>query len=284
MANRIAYLTSKVFDHSPVDEFCDFAKANGVDFCVDNFDFTLLTKADFDKLSSYDAIIVSSSVNMETTKVFALASKLGLYARCSFKPADSGNLTHSNLIVVSDIPSGENGEFSVGKQFGREASITLRYSEIEIERTARVAYELAETRNKKLILSDTTAPRHLTMLWRKIVSDINEDYPNVHLEFESVFETTRKLVSSNLDFDVLLTTETYFDAFSSIADKYNTLGNGTATIAYLGETNVGLYTTEMPAMFSPLFDLLAISKMLDYSFDLPALSDAWKNRIKSLNN
>ena len=279
MAYKIAYLTSKVFEHSPADEFCEFAKANGVDFCVENFELAHLTPDDSFSIATANAIIISSSINADCNLAPLIANKLNLYARCAFKPANSDNLTHSNTIVVSDVPTLENGELGVSSQFGREASITLRYSEIEIERTARIAYEFAEARDKKLTLSDTTAPRHLTMLWRKIVSDINEDYPSVHLEFESVFETTKKLVSSNADYDVLLTTETYFDAFSSMADKYSPLGDGTATIAYLGETTVGLYATERPAVFSPLLDSLAISKMLDHSFDLAPLSEAWKEKI-----
>lgn len=282
MAHKIAYLTTKVFEHSPADEFCEFAKTHGVDFCVQTVDASAPLNDVFAKVSPCDAVVVSSACDADDSKIFAISMRLGLYARCAFKPSDFGNLTHSNLIVVSDVPTLENGEFAVGKQFGREASITLRYSEIEIERTARIAYEFAEARDKKLTLSDTTAPRHLTMLWRKIVSDVNEDYPSVRLDFESVFETTGKLVSSNADYDVLLTTETYFDAFSSMADKYSPLGDGTATIAYLGETAVGLYATERPATFSPLFDCLAISKMLDHSFDLAPLSEAWKEKINNL--
>ena len=281
MNGKIAFLKSSKLSSSPFDEFCNLAKSHGVDFVVKNFDADSLTSEDVKELSLFDAIVVSSSANLNSTLLDSIASRLNLYAKCVFKNTDFGNLTSQNLVIVSDVLASENGGFGTSREFGRQAFDTLRYSELEIERTARIAFELAEKRAHALTLADAVHIRNTTALWRKIVSDINEDYPSVHLEFDSIFDVTKGL-AAHKEYDVVLTSYSQFDALSGVADAMNPLGDGTSTIAYLGETTVGLYATERPATYAPLFDMLAISKMLEYSFDLPALKNAWENEINKV--
>ena len=157
----------------------------------------------------------------------------------------------------------------------------LRYSELEIERTARIAFELAEKRAHLLTLADAMSTKKTTALWRKIVSDINEDYPSVHFEFANIFDVTKALWGEH-KFDVILTPSAQFEALSGAADVMNHLGDGTSAVAYLGETTVGLYATERPMVYAPLFDMLATSKMLELSFDLPELLNAWQNEINKV--
>lgn len=279
MNGKIAYLKSSKLSASPINEFCNLAKSFGVDFAVENFDADALTSEDLSKLSLFDAIVVSSSANLNSSFLNAVATRLNLYAKCVFKNTDFSNLSGSNLAIVSDVVAFENGGFGTSQEFGRQAFDTLRYSELEIERTARIAFELAEKRAHALTLADAMQTRNTTALWRKIVSDINEDYSSVHLELESIFDVTKALAARK-EFDVILTSYSQFDALSGVADAFSPLGDGTSTVAYLGETTVGLYATERPAVYAPLFDMLALSKMLEHSFDLPELLKAWQSKIK----
>ena len=284
MSNKIAYLFSKkhTLSHLPIDDFASFAESNQVNFEIVKIAFDELNKDTLATISTCDAVVAGSFEDANPHLLDALARRLNLYAKCAFKTSGSSNLTHSNTIIVANVAKLEDGEFASTKEFGREAVDKLRYSELEIERTARIAYELAENRNHSLKLSDTTAPKKTSALWRKIVSDINEDYPSVRLNFESVFEATKQLIKNPKYYDVILTNDTYFEAFSGMADLHSPLGEGTSTVAYLGETTVGLYATENPAVYSPLFDMLAIEKMLAHSFDLPALLAAWRDEINKV--
>ena len=283
MANKIAYIVSKKYNLHifPIDEFAKFAESNGVDFVVERYSFDNLSKQTITNLFACDAVVVGSFHEANAQLLDALGAELNLYAKCSFKPTDLGNLTTQNVIVVSNVAKHAEGEFATSKAFGREAVDTLKYSELEIERTARIAYEFAEKRNHDLSLSDANTSKKSSVLWRKIVSDINEDYPSVRLDFESIQKTTHAFMDGTKSYDVILATDIYFDAMSGIVDLKNALGKGTSTLAYLGETAFGLYATECPDMFSPLFDYLAIDKMLACSFDMPKLLNAWRKKINS---
>ena len=283
MAYKIAYLKSKFMTaRTTACEFQDFAKSQGVDFALENFDFESVKTDDLKKISTCDAVVLSSAFCANSDAVESLARHLNLYAKCVTKFAKTDNLIGKNVILVSDVQADDSGEFRARAEFGREAVHSLHISELEIERTARIAYEIAETRTRRLVLSDANAPANASKLWRKIVSDINEDYPLVHLEFEGLFDTTRKASTTPDAYDVILTPSAHFDAISGTLDAHNGLGSGTATICYLGETNVGAYGTERPSVFSPLFDFIALEKMLEHSFDLPALAVAWRDKVQNM--
>ncbi|MBQ9276233.1 MAG: hypothetical protein IJ226_01405 [Clostridia bacterium] len=278
MAYKVAYI-SKHGKFDAASEFESFAKSHGVSFAVERIDAGDLKDCGWERLSSFDAVVLSSHLGACEQFAGSLASSLSLYAKCTFKCTDSGNLTRSNLIIVTDVQNDFDGGFATENEFGRYAHETRRYSELEIERTARIAYELAENRSKSLTLSDSPKGSHIASLWRKIVSDINEDYPSVHLEFESTFDTARKMAGNANGFDVILTENANSLALSGVADAKNPLGDGTSGVAYLGETTVGLYMTERAAVGASALDSLSFANMLDHSFDLPRLAEDWKIQI-----
>ncbi len=282
MAYKIAYLHSNQKGICPVDEFTTLAKSKGVDFIVQKFDIRSISNEILSQLRTFDAVIISGSPEIHESLIESLAANLNLYAKCCFKSTNSGNLTAQNLVIVTDTFSSENGGFASTKEFGREAYDTLKFSELEIERTARIAYELAEKMSNRITLSDTHVNLKTANLWRKIVSDINEDYPSCMLDFENIFDTTRKLAEDPSQYSVILADHNNFHALSGVADLKNPLGDGTSTIAYLGETTVGIYGTERANVYAPLFDCIAISKMLEHSFDLPVLYKAWTDSIQNL--
>ncbi len=252
MAYKIAFV-SKNNKYSPASDFETFAKSQGANFVVEKIDVDELKTKRY--LTAFDAVIISSFAGLHEQVVNHLASSLSLYAKCVFKTQNSGVLTQSNLVIVTDSHREIKGEFDSDKEFGRGAVETHRYSELEIERTARIAYEIAEQNHGYVTLSDAPRDTHIVSLWRKIVSDINEDYPSVRLEFESTFDTSRRLAmdaSQNRNdftsFNVILTESNNFHALSGVADAKNPLGDGTSPVAYLGETTVGLYSTERAAV------------------------------------
>lgn len=282
MAYKIAYLSGNATSVRHIDEFVALAQKFGADFVVDTFDARKLSKEDLKAFSKYDATLVAGTQDIHESLVESVALSQNLYAKCCFKSSKIGNLTAQNLIIVTDAFDGGNGGFATTQEFGREAFDTLKFSELEIERTARIAYELAEKSSGKVTLADTHANLKTANLWRKIVSDINEDYPSCRLDFESTFDTARKLAENPDEYGVILTSHNNFHALSGVADVGNPLGDGTSVVAYLGETTVGLYATERPNVYSPLFDCLALSKMLELSFDLPALLDAWRENVQNM--
>lgn len=282
MAYKIAYLYGNKSGSCPIDDFTAFAKEQGVDFVLHKLDARKIEDADLKAFSQYDAIIAAGTPVIHESVAEHIAASQNLYAKCSFKSTNISNLTAQNLVVVTDTFEIEGGGFATTKEFGREAFDTQRFSELEIERTARVAYELAEKSSRKVTLADAHESLKTANLWRKIVSDINEDYPTCALDFESTFDTARKLAENPDTYGVILTSHTNFHALSGVADLKSPLGDGTSVVAYLGETNVGLYTTERPNVYSPLFDCLALCKMLEHSFEMPALLAAWREKTQNL--
>ena len=111
-----------------------------------------------------------------------------------------------DLVTVRELTGGiyfgEHG-YRTGAA-GREAFDTECYAELEIERVARIAYELAEKRSRKVCLVDKANVLTSSRLWRKVVSDINEDYPSVQLDMMYVDNAAMQLALDPSQFDVPL--------------------------------------------------------------------------------
>lgn len=187
--------------------------------------------------------------------------------------------------VVGGIYFGENG-FRINDKFGREAFDTERYSELEIERVARIAYELARTRNKSVVLADKANNLTTSRLWRKIVTDINEDYPDVRLDMLDISEIAKYLAQNPARFDVILTTNLFGEAITAFVDALVGSENVMHTIT-LGDTTLGLYDAkcDTPECFAkngvvnPIGEILACASMLRLSLDLDKEATAIENAV-----
>ena len=281
MAFKIAYLKSRDVKYDSVtDAFVEFAKERGVEFEFETHEIGYIFPADSEWLKKYDAIIVQGApYNRE--RIEDIARNLGLVTKCAFKE-DFQHLSGSNQIFVTCISPKGLGEFRTTLKIGREAVESARHCELEIERATRHAYEFAEKRRQDLTLLYVTVSSVVTQIWDKVVSEINEDYPSVKLSFENGFEHTFATMRGDRQYDVVLMVYSIFDALSQATDKDLNIEVGASPIAYLGDTAVGMYATENPAAYSPFFDALAISKMLENSFDLPALAKDWKEQISKV--
>lgn len=137
----------------------------------------------FEKLKCGDALLFcgfNQGDRIDANFLLAIQKKFNLYATSQH---------YQNLTLVYDgfggIYHGKKG-FDTNKTFGREAYDIASYGELEVERTARIAYEIADCGNRKLLLADRADALVTSALWRKAVVDINEDYPYVNVDCKYV--------------------------------------------------------------------------------------------------
>lgn len=168
--------------------------------------------------------------------------------------------------------NGENGE---------EAYDTESYSRMEIERICKVAYECAMKRNKKLVSIDKANVLDTSRLWRRIVHEMNAQFPEVECTDMLVDNAAMQLVRNPSQFDVVVTTNMFGDILSDEASQI-TGSIGMLPSASLGNTKRGLYEPihgSAPDIAgqnkaNPIATVLSAAMMLLYSFDLAEESEA----------
>lgn len=196
-----------------------------------------------------------------------LFNSMGFYAHA--RANISYGAENLDVITVTDIRSAltSQGGFRNNDTFGREAYDNESYSELEIERVARVAYELAQTRRRNITLIDCADMLATSQLWRKIVSDINEDYPFVQVDYRLADEAVTELALDPSRFDVVLTS-------SLMGEFVNPLlacaaGKPHVSLsAALGDTAQGAYGVLSGALNNcGLYIALSAAMMLRHSFN-----------------
>jgi 3-isopropylmalate dehydrogenase len=137
-------------------------------------------------------------------------------ALVSLSPLRPERLARTDLLIVRELTGG----LYYGEPRGRtaaEAVNTLRYTAGEIERVARVAFESARGRRRKVTSVDKANVLEVSQLWRETVSRVATDYPEVQLEHLYVDFAAMRLVSDPATFDVLLTENLFGDILSDEA-------------------------------------------------------------------
>tara|TARA_R110002110_G_scaffold166602_2_gene367268 strand:- start:17162 stop:18253 length:1092 start_codon:yes stop_codon:yes gene_type:complete len=117
---------------------------------------------------------------------------------------------------------------------------TMKYYEPEIERIARVGFECAQKRNKKLCSVDKANVLEVSQLWRRVVEKIHKDYPDVVLSHMYVDNAAMQLVHKPKQFDVIVTENMFGDILSDCAAML-TGSIGMLPSASLNESEYGLY-------------------------------------------
>ncbi|WZL80076.1 3-isopropylmalate dehydrogenase [Vallitaleaceae bacterium 9-2] len=164
--------------------------------------------------------------------------------------------------------TGENGAFSYD---------TMMYSEKEVERIARNAFDIAMKRGKKLTSVDKANVLENSRLWRKVVLEVAKDYPEVELNHLYVDNAAMQLVINPKQFDTIVTGNMFGDILSDEASMI-TGSIGMLPSASLGETKIGMYEPihgSAPDIAgqdkaNPIATVLSMAMMLRYSFDLEA--------------
>ena len=161
-----------------------------------------------------------------------------------------------------------------GEPGSRVAINTMRYAENEIERIARVAFELARKRNQKVLSVDKANVLECSRLWRDVVTRIASDYPEVKLSHQYIDSAAMLLVQRPTDFDVVLTENMFGDILSDQAG--GVVGSlGLLASASIGG-KVGLYEPVHGSapdiagkgIANPLGAILSAAMLLRHSFHL----------------
>jgi 3-isopropylmalate dehydrogenase len=224
-----------------------------------------------------------------------IRSQLGLYA--NLRPAllypqlvDASSLKPEvvsglDILIVRELAGGiyfgeprgirvlENGE--------REGYNTYKYSESEIIRIGRTAFEMARKRNHRVCSVDKANVLEATMLWREVMDTLHAEYPDVELSHMYVDNAAMQLVRAPKQFDVLVTGNMFGDILSDAAAML-TGSIGMLPSASLDKDGRGMYEPchgSAPDIAgqniaNPLATILSVSMMLRYSLGLPEIADA----------
>jgi len=198
-----------------------------------------------------------------------------------------------DLVVIRELTGGiyfgEKG-YREGK-YGIEAYDTDCYSEFEIRRIAKTAFETAMKRSKKVISIDKANVLESSRLWRKIVHEVAKDYPQVTVEDMLVDNAAMQLVKNPSQFDVVLANNMFGDILTDEAAMV-TGSIGILASASLGDGKLGLYEPihgSAPDIAgqnkaNPIATILSVAMMLKYSLDLENEAKAIEDAVAKVLN
>lgn len=166
---------------------------------------------------------------------------------------------------------------------------SLTYNENEIRRIAKRGFDIAMKRRKKVTSVDKANVLDSSRLWRKVVEEVAEDYPEVTLEHMLVDNCAMQLVRDPKQFDVILTENMFGDILSDEASMV-TGSIGMLSSASLNETKLGLYEPSHGSApdiagqnkANPIATILSAAMMLRYSLDLDKEADAVEAAVQKV--
>lgn len=182
-----------------------------------------------------------------------------------------------DMIIVRELTGGLYFGERNTKEINGElvAHDNLVYSEHEIRRIAQRGFEIAMKRGKKLTSVDKANVLDTSRLWRKIVNEVAQDFPEVKVEHMLVDNCAMQLVKDPAQFDVVLTENMFGDILSDEASMV-TGSIGMLSSASLREDHLGMYEPSHGSapdiagqnIANPLATILSAAMMLRYSFDM----------------
>lgn len=192
-------------------------------------------------------------------------------------PLRAGIVRGTDIMIVRELLGGAyfgSPRSIEGEPGSRVAVNTMRYGESEIERIARVAFDLAMKRRRKVLSVDKANVLECSRLWREVVTRVAKDYPEVKLAHQYVDSAAMLLVQRPTDFDVLLTENMFGDILSDQA------GGVVGSLGLLASASVGgpvgLYEPVHGSapdiagkgIANPLGAILSVAMLLRHSFQL----------------
>jgi len=162
-----------------------------------------------------------------------------------------------------------------------------QYAESEIRRIAHAAFDMAMKRNKRLTSVDKANVLETSRLWRKVVTEIAADYPEVTLSHLYIDNAAMQLVAAPRQFDVILTSNLFGDILSDEAAMI-TGSIGLLPSASLAEGNFGLYEPvhgSAPDIAgqdkaNPMAMILSAAMMLRYTFNLQGEAEVIEQAVE----
>ncbi|UJB66758.1 3-isopropylmalate dehydrogenase [Acidovorax sp. YS12] len=224
--------------------------------------------------------------------ILGLRKALGLFA--NFRPAICyEQLTHASslkpelvagldILIIREL----TGDIYFGQPRGRRTAVdghfpgaeeafdTMRYSRPEIERIARVAFEAARKRGKKVTSVDKANVLETFQFWKDVVTEVHKDYQDVELEHMYVDNAAMQLVKKPKAFDVIVTGNMFGDILSDEASML-TGSIGMLPSASLNDRKQGLYEPSHGSapdiagkgVANPLATILSAAMMLRFSLN-----------------
>ena len=196
-----------------------------------------------------------------------------------------------DMMIMRELTGGLYfGERKTVEENGSLKAIdTLVYTEQEIRRIAVKAFEIAMKRGKKVTSVDKANVLDSSRLWRKVVNEVAQDYPEVTLEHMLVDNCAMQLVKDPAQFDVILTENMFGDILSDEASMV-TGSIGMLASASLNDSKFGLYEPSHGSapdiagkdIANPIATILSAAMMLRYTFDLKKEADEIENAINSV--
>ncbi len=166
---------------------------------------------------------------------------------------------------------------------------TMIYSEAEIRRIGKVAFEAARKRDRRVCSVDKMNVLETTQLWRDVMIELSADYPDVELSHMLVDNAAMQLVKAPKQFDVMVTGNMFGDILSDEASML-TGSIGMLPSASLDANNKGLYEPSHGSapdiagkgVANPLATILSAAMMLRYSFNNEAAAQRVESAVKKV--
>ena len=217
-----------------------------------------------------------------------------LTAASSLKPEIVGGL---DILIVREL----NGDIYFGQPRGirssehalfkgaREGFDTMHYSEPEVIRIGKVAFEAARKRSKKVCSVDKANVLETSQLWRDVMTALAADYPDVELSHMYVDNAAMQLVKAPKAFDVVVTGNLFGDILSDEAAML-TGSIGMLPSASLDKNNKGLYEPSHGSapdiagkgIANPLATILSAAMMLRYSLGMTVEADRIEKAVQKV--
>jgi 3-isopropylmalate dehydrogenase len=238
--------------------------------------------------------------------LFALRGGLELFANLrpvrvertlvGSSPVRPERLTGVDMLIVRELTSGLYfGRPSEQRTTaaGREAVDTLHYTEAEIERVVRLAFELARGRRGRLTSVDKANVLASSRLWRTVVEEVHADFPDVEVEHRLVDAAAMLLVTRPAAFDVIVTENLFGDILSDEASVLaGSLGMLPSASIGARRTAHGLFGMYEPVHGSapdiagqgranPLGAILSGAMLLRWSFEERAAAEAIEAAVRT---
>lgn len=230
--------------------------------------------------------------------LLALRKQLSLYANIRpiqvseelvhLSPIKEDRITGTDFVIVRELTGGIY--FGEPRELNEENALdTCIYTKEEIERIMRAAFELAQTRRKKVTSVDKSNVLATSKLWRQVAIEVSKDYPDVTLEHQLVDSCAMVMITKPKEFDVIVTENMFGDILS---DEASVLTGSLGVLASSSLSKTGIHLFEPihgsapdiagQNVANPLSMIYSVSMMLRDSFKQCKLADMVDEAVRQV--